>query len=1414
MFESTCIFCERGKKLTKTVSGCAKVRWAANIRRDSILEKLKLLKSDELFSYHLSSDCYKQYTHASKVLQVQHKQKTPVCPVVEDSNSTNQNSKRACATEKVTRSKVSVPSVVENRKKCVFCGSPYHSKDRKLFRISEQKRAQRFFDLTRRRQDNVFVRTSHVLDVPGVFAADIYYHKYCMRDYEYQSETHEKVANDAANAQIDIAMDTNDVRSPALTSTEAIAFIVNGIVSMLDKGKVSTLSGIRDQVNQLLSSGKVVRNRDIKQYLINTFGESIEYSTPSNKNKSALFYSSEVSLDKVVERLHPKNILKESGILVRELMREVDFGLEDRFNDVADLQHSYENTSIPDGMVALFSGMFNIPENKLCDDEIVPHGTSQEALDRKKLKIKSLFQTMFFILKNGREKTPLQVMNGIALHATCKSKTLIDSLNHLGLSISYDEILRIRNGLALYTLELNARGIPLPNHLKRFIFTVLAFDNFDWNEWITSGMYSTHDTVSVGFQERSNDIQRKPRISETSVNQRSRSFDVNLSCQELKTFHKPPGKITLPPDFQIDVLITPEMFDQLNSDDFTWNLSRMSVDDGALVVSQRDGENSESERLQTVPSWSAYFSVVYDDNQKLQTTAFLPILPHPVTEYSTVYTAMCNFVDILHQLDQQHLPITCDEGVYRIARHIQLQMPEKFGRLIFILGSLHMAKVLQSCIGKYLSESGANHILVETESFGVNAVEHVLGGSDYARAMKGFDLLAEALTRLQIEAFFKDNDPSKYEDELSTIQALQDAFTEGNTSECKSLHEIFVNNAGGLLQDFQKFISIRREQSPAFKYWDNFLRLHRLLKNLTRADRSANWDLYAHCVKLCLPIFLIFDRTNYSRWLPLYYHDISTLQQYAPEVYKEFKSGKFVNKRNNTPFTSVGYDHGLESSHILALKGKAGAIGCTRNKNYMTSWNLIFHEIQAINNYYRTITNTKTENDELRVHHESSPTVSQRTEREVMNIIVYINSHNSNPFKEGTHPLINIATKELATTKATEQLLNIFNNACEYWEDFCHKRFIDKSMSISDPISRFGLPNLTSLAKGNSRPQSKSKNEKEIKAAHKILEIAKERNYDLRRLFSFKLTHEDLLFDRDGSMKKYKSKSDLIKVLEKNFKVENFQECPNLDGFSLMVDVMLQCRQLKLKEMRTFKDFSEAFCKRISHFSNRGVTRIDLIFDSYNEKSLKTGERLDRYQKGAIDIQIIDELVPCPKQGDLFWGSSGNKMKLQAFLRNYCLAKAEEIWPGVQVICSATMDLPSESLNDSDLKILQNNRIEEADSRLILHVFHACSLGVEKILVKSSDTDIVVLLLHYWSTFEEQGLKEIWMTIGAGAKKRYLALHDLAIKCGRKLCSVLVPLHHLTGADYTSKVGTKRGALEASPDAHLATFAQGMPHLF
>lgn len=146
---------------------------------------------------------------------------------------------------------------------------------------------------------------------------------------------------------------------------------------------------------------------------------------------------------------------------------------------------------------------------------------------------------MFYILKNGRVKAPLHVLIAQTIHITYKSKDLIQCFNRLGLSISYDQILKSKTNLAAFTIESCMNTVPLPSHFIKSNFTKGEFDNLDHNEDTLSGLNSTHDNVCVLFQDTSNLVLHKPNISDTSVNKIKRSLDSILPCQQLKNFFKP-----------------------------------------------------------------------------------------------------------------------------------------------------------------------------------------------------------------------------------------------------------------------------------------------------------------------------------------------------------------------------------------------------------------------------------------------------------------------------------------------------------------------------------------------------------------------------------------------------------------------------------------------------------------------------------------------------------------------------------------------------------------------------------------------------------------------------------------------------------------------------------------------------------
>ena len=87
---------------------------------------------------------------------------------------------------------------------------------------------------------------------------------------------------------------------------------------------------------------------------------------------------------------------------------------------------------------------------------------------------------------------------------------------------------------------------------------------------------------------------------------------------------------------------------------------------------------------------------------------------------------MINFQDVLQQKGQKYGPLWSDEGVYRIAKEIQLHYPKKFDNLFLGLEGSHLEKIVIGCLGQYLEKSGIDSLMVEEEIFGPGVIKSVM----------------------------------------------------------------------------------------------------------------------------------------------------------------------------------------------------------------------------------------------------------------------------------------------------------------------------------------------------------------------------------------------------------------------------------------------------------------------------------------------------------------------------------------------------------------------------------------------------------------------------------------------------------------------------------------------------------------
>ena len=54
----------------------------------------------------------------------------------------------------------------------------------------------------------------------------------------------------------------------------------------------------------------------------------------------------------------------------------------------------------------------------------------------------------------------------------------------------------------------------------------------------------------------------------------------------------------------------------------------------------------------------------------------------------------------------------------------------------------------------------------------------------------------------------------------------------------------------------------------------------------------------------------------------------------------------------------------------------------------------------------------------------------------------------------------------------------------------------------------------------------------------------------------------------------------------------------------------------------------------------------------------------------------------------------------------------------------------------------------------MVHALHATKDGSKRLVVLPTDTDVFILLVHYWRELNSQGLEELWIKTGTGDSSR------------------------------------------------------------
>ena len=135
-------------------------------------------------------------------------------------------------------------------------------------------------------------------------------------------------------------------------------------------------------------------------------------------------------------------------------------------------------------------------------------------------------------------------------------------------------------------------------------------------------------------------------------------------------------------------------------------------------------------------------------------------------------------------------------------------------------------------------------------------------------------------------------------------------------------------------------------------------------------------------------------------------------------------------------------------------------------------------------------------------------------------------------------------------------------------------------------------------------------------------------------------------------------------------------------------------------------------------------SRIDIVFDVYNEIGIKDAEQCNRGTDFGVHFkEIVSGQIVC--QWRKFLANTRNKTSLIKFLvQEWMFPSSTAMLQDKQlfVTCESKCYMVNQNTN-SEISELESSH-EEADTCLILHTAHVAKCGIGSVIIIAEDTDV------------------------------------------------------------------------------------------
>lgn len=1199
-----------------------------------------------------------------------------------------------------------------------------------------------------------------------LFASEAHFHAKCRRKYiqdpQYwrSQDTEAKLHQEEKEAVHAVAF------------TKVCEFVSKEVLNNQTVVKLTDL--VQLYVNELDSSdfpNPNYRSEKLKDKLESKYGKLIEFCKIESTGRyvSLLVYNAKMKVETAVMnafQLGSRDLLKESAAFLRETIKSAFENSKDlSWPPLAD-QIDDSNDVIPSSLSYFLKYIFS---GKVKDTSIQVNRL-----------VSSIGQDICRVVTNGDWKLPKHILLGMTIRHLYRSKQLTTLLNRLGHCESHSFSAELETSIAkaldqsssLLTPQIvREPDVPSIFHSE--------FDNFDQLVNTMSGTDSVHTAHGIMLQEVLVDDNEEHggTVPIAPSLERTKERSLNLPVQqELPVCYVGQRKS---PNYPFAHTVLPDSEESVvdaTDKDIVWLFMRKDM----------------SSTGQNVPGWAGFVSVTGSKPIKLTTIDYYPVINHPITDYSTVQECLRFAEEATREVGQTYTVTTFDLGVCMKALPLIWNNPDKYKNHIVMVGTFHLVCAYLKMIGKKMAGSGLADVLLEAGLIGSGSVNGVLNGKHYERAMHCHKILLESLERMLLDQFLEQGNedaifeslPEETRDKINNLILSQSQYT---MDELMS-DDFFIS----YIRKYAVFKKSVRDGAlgKTARFWISYMDHIWLVLSLIRAVKTNDFNLYAQCLHLMADIFFSFDGQNYARYVSYFSVFVANLDENCPGASELLQRGAISVARSFIPGNRCAVDKTMEETFMKHAKSRSGAggsgtgiSGIAGNYDAYQRWVRTTHERSKYVEATLNMADMLADSESSTWHRDLRPAEIQKGDREVCETQEAILGF-TNPFTiDDKDNLYCISSGARVPKEHEKDILSAELQGKQAKEQFIQTR-LEKGENFFEPIKRKNLKTMEAMGKN---VKVKTANNKIVQyrqqgnVAMQLLVRSQtpELRIDLADLMKYPLTPVPFsIGTADGCF----AKTDKSKGLKYLIDGTDTMNVPPQDKTVLLIEDGNALFH-SIKEIPSnFRQISEKLFTMTSQ-------KVDVIFstDMYKENSVKSMERSRRGSSEKLLLQ--GENTKKPADWKSFLTNDENKKQLVQVLLS---AWANDIYAkklqGRKVVlicegdayCYTSEDgIKTERTMLDGIKSTQ----EETDTRIILYCLYAQDLGYKIVQVRTPDSDIFFILLHYIDRLA--GITVLFDT-GSGKHRKLINMTEIGEAYTPERRAALLALHAFCGCDTTS----------------------------